>query len=189
MAFFSQHELRKIPGAGGAAVKIAAAPTSFGAVWDEADHIYVSQPGSLSRVSSSGGEPETILEGLQELLPRWVDYRVSSVPGGRWLLLSILATDGRYLMIVYDLEGGETRVLGEGVGPRLLSTGHLLFGRNNTLFAVRFDNRKAELLGEPTVVLEGVDVDWMGYPLFAVADEGGTLAYVPAGAVAEERWW
>ncbi len=184
LAFYAENELRKIPPAGGAAVKIASARAASGGVWSEDDKIYISRIGRLSRLPAGGGEAETVVEELAQFAPRWVDHRASPVPGDRWLLLSLLAGEGRHLIVAYDLEKREARSLGEGVGPRLLDTGHLLFARRNALLAVPFDVQAIEFRGEPRVVLEGIDVDWMSYPLFDVAEQGGALAYVPEGAAA-----
>lgn len=85
-----------------------------------------------------------------------------------------------------DLESGERRILGDGVSPRFSPTGHLVFTRDDTLWAVRFDTHRLDVVGEPVPLLEDVQLRVRGAAEFTFADDG-TLVYVPRSAVAERR--
>ncbi len=83
------------------------------------------------------------------------------------------------------LDSRERKVLHRGgTYPRYASSGHLLYAREATLFAMPFDPDRIEPTGEPSPVIEAVQRPGQGVALFAVADNG-TLVYVP-GQVLEE---
>ena len=87
----------------------------------------------------------------------------------------------------FSLETGEREVVHRGgTYPRYASSGHLLYAREATLFAVPFDADQIESTGEPIPVVEGVRVSGGGGTHFAVADDG-TLVYVPGIGAAAER--
>ena len=82
---------------------------------------------------------------------------------------------------VLDLETREHHVLVEGGGPhpRYASSGHLVYGFEDTLRAVRFDLDRLEALGDPIPVLEGVTPANPGPGAGAKVDitDDGTLVY------------
>ena len=73
---------------------------------------------------------------------------------------------------------GEQKTLLEGIGARMTSTGHMVFARGDSLWAVPFDTNRLELTGEPAPVLEGVQTNNQGVGRFAIGGDG-SLAYVP----------
>ena len=85
---------------------------------------------------------------------------------------------------VRSLGTGEERVLMPGSSPQLLPTGHLLFARQNSIWATRFDAAQLQALGDPVRVIENVQVNAGGLALFAVSSTG-TVAYVPGVAGAQ----
>ena len=98
------------------------------------------------------------------------------LPGGRAVLFTILAIDKPPRAAVHLLESGETRSLFEGIGARFVGSGHVVFGRQERLWAVGFDRDSLQTLGAPRPVRD--DVLWLadGYPQFAV--DADLLAYV-----------
>ena len=78
-------------------------------------------------------------------------------------------------IVVQSLQGGERKVLVNGAADaRLLRSGHLLYEREGTVFAVSIDTRRFELTGVEVPVIEGLARG----PQFDVADNG-TLVFVP----------
>jgi hypothetical protein len=64
--------------------------------------------------------------------------------------------------------------------PRYLSTGHLVFVRDGTLFAAPFDADRVELTGAAVAVIENVQTfPHSGNASYRISDDG-SLAYVPA---------
>jgi hypothetical protein len=77
-----------------------------------------------------------------------------------------------------DLHTLETKTLFRGgTNPRYSPTGHLLFVRGGSLYAVQFDSQRAEIKGFEKKLLDGVMIAKNGAAQFAVGGNG-TLAYV-----------
>jgi hypothetical protein len=115
------------------------------------------------------------------------------VNGGRDLIYSVrpLGTpynDGQ--IVIQPVGGGARRVLVQGGSDgRLVSSGHLLWVRDNTLFA-QPASTSAQLSGGPVPVIEAVEsTPITGAGKFAVADNG-TIVFMPgAGDVTSDLVW
>lgn len=79
-----------------------------------------------------------------------------------------------------SLEGSEQKLLVAGTDPHYAPSGHVIFARESSLWAVPFDARRLEVTGDPRLLVAGVQVNDGGHAMFAVANDG-TLAYVPVG--------
>ena len=84
-------------------------------------------------------------------------------------------------MEVLFLRTGQRRILLEedGTNVRYVPTGHLVFARDDTLYAVPFDINELEVKGPALPVAEGIHVSIMGPAQFTFS-VNGTLAYVTA---------
>ena len=133
----------------------------------------------LMQVASTGGvaEPVTTLEEGE------IDHRQPSLlPGGTALLLTVATSiQSANTIAVKSLETGERRALFEGSSPRYVSSGHIVFARENALWAVPFDADELTVTGEAVPVMEGVGIGNTGYARFAVA-ANGSLVYVAGTA-------
>jgi eukaryotic-like serine/threonine-protein kinase len=115
----------------------------------------------------------------------------SVVPGDRGVFLSaIWYEQGVYRqgIGVLDLKSGKTKILiRDGGCPYYLPTGHLLFTRQDALFAVPFDVGRLEVKGEPVAILDGLfqSKNWIN-ARFAVASDG-TVLYPPGGNISRNR--
>ena len=191
IGFYLNGQLRKIAASGGAPVTLCDATNPWGASWGEDDSILYGQgPEGIWRVSGQGGTPELLIEvdnsngesahGPQ-LLPGGDEVLFTLSTGGAW-------DDAR--IVVQSLESGERKVLVEGGRDgRYVSTGHLVYARQGTLFAVPFDLNRREVTRGPVSLVEGVrDGDVRtGAAQFSLSDEG-SLVYVPGfGAGGAER--
>ena len=196
-------KLKKYPLDGGPITTICDCSTSrpFGASWAVDDTIVFScdEKGGLWRVSPSGGEPEQITELDQKA--HEVSHRLPHLlPGGKEVLYTVMRYGGDHWnwshaqIVVESLETGEKRALIEGASDaRYIPTGHLVFAREATLWAVPFDLATLTVTGPEVPVLEGVNHvigtghtnDETGAAQFAFS-ESGTLAYV-SGSVRPQR--
>ena len=75
---------------------------------------------------------------------------------------------------VYDFETDQYTNLLFGSSPSFAATGHLVFWRDGSLWAVPFDPDRLQVDGDPVAVMEGVSGDFGGD--YALADDG-TLVY------------
>ncbi len=87
----------------------------------------------------------------------------------------ILLGDNTYHVAAVDLNSGEQTALDiRGSSPQYLPTGHLLFGRDGGLAAVRFGPDLLETSGEPIQVVGGVYTR-QTVPQYAVSGEGSLV--------------
>ena len=77
--------------------------------------------------------------------------------------------------MIVSLETGEQTVLLAGSTAQYVSTGHLVYWREGSLWAVPFDTDQLTLSGPSVLITEGVPATNEGLALFAV--DGGLLAH------------
>ena len=147
--------------------------------WESNDSLLFSpaQATGIWRLSAAGGAP-TRVTTLQEGELRHV--RPAILPDGRSLLLSVFGGLGSSpLVAAQSLETGQRRILVPGTGARYLPTGHLVYVRGGSLFAVAFDPVRLEVRGSPAAVLQGIRETQQDTAQLAVS-QTGSIAYVPA---------
>ena len=135
------------------------------------------QGGALAALPAAGGE-QTLLLKLEPLQRAWYPQLL---PGGKAVLFTLNAQNAPDAadLVVLNLDSGERRVvLRNGSGGKVLPSGHLIFVRSGTLWAVPFNLDRLEPIGDPSPVISGVRVEPGGAVQFVVSDEG-TLAYIP----------
>jgi serine/threonine-protein kinase len=186
IGFFDGAGLKRVAITGGPAITIVSGyMVPRGASWGDDGRIvfgtYDTGTGLL-RVPASGGEPEVLTRPDEEDgRDHWYP---SLLPAGRGVLLTLNrpGTDPREAQVAaLDLETGQVRPLMRGGHPEYVDTGHLLYATADTLFAVRFDPTRLEVLSDPVPLVEGVSTGLSGAADFAVSRHG-TLVYVPVGA-------
>ena len=108
----------------------------------------------------------------------------SFVPGGEAVLYTTsTALDfDTFEVAVVSLDTGEQQSLVLGTAGTVTASGHLVFAREASLWAVPFDTDRLTVSGEPVPIVEGVQVNTGGWAHYAVADDG-TLIYLPSVGV------
>jgi len=190
VAFFQGSELKKIPIAGGTPVVLCAAANPFDMSWESDNTILFGQPDGIMRVSADGGMPEQLVAtgaGEQIHGPRML-------PDGEHMLFTLARTLGgdrwdTAEIVVQSLETGERKVVWRGgTDARYVTTGHLLYVLNDTMFALRFDLDRLEVLGGPVPIVAGVSASTnraTGTAHLALSDQG-TLVYADLTATGEQ---
>jgi len=183
LAFFSGGALKKVSVSGGAVMTMAEAPLGRGGAWGPDDSIVYSPTSrtGLRRVPASGGTPiELTALRPGETNHRWPWF----LPNGKAVLFVVQPqgesfNDANLEAVL--LETGERKVVHRGgTYPRYAPSGHLLYARETTLFAMPFDPNSIEPTGVPRPVIEGVGVSTVdGTALFALAGNG-SVVYVPS---------
>ena len=183
--------LKRVSVRGGQALTLAACFPPNGATWLPDGTIVASCIESglgtiLLRIPVAGGtlDPLTTLDADNgEVGHSWP--RV--LPGGGALLFTIV-TDGQRAdasrVAVLSLDTGEQHTVVEGgYNARYVPTGHLIFGRQGSLWGVPFDVDRLVTTGREELVLPEVELN-EGYGSMALAVSGdGTLVYLPGEAV------
>ncbi len=155
LAFEKRSELWTVSLDGGTPQRLLPNQPLRGGTWGEGDRIVVGRVGSgLWTASATGGEPRQLTapkQGERHELPQML-------PGGRAVLFTILPIDKPPRAAVHLLGSGETRSLFEGMGARFVGSGHVVFGRQERLWAVGFDPDSLQTLGAARPVRD--DVLW-----------------------------
>ena len=181
--------LFKAPLEGGAPVPLAAIDGNLrGATWSPQGTIVfatVTRASGLFRVPAAGGTPEMLT------MPATKDGENDHVwphflPDGRHVLFTI-ARVSSFDVALLSLETKTWRVLFKnGLSPRYVGTGHIVFGTSGVLRAVPFDLSRLEVTGDPIQIISGVVMKESGAANFSVSDNG-TLVFLPGTAQVLER--
>jgi serine/threonine-protein kinase len=181
IAFLTSGKLKKVSLSSGASVTLCdTLPVSSGGSWGADDTIlFTLAPNSgLSRVSASGGIPESVTTPDRTKGERG-HYYPEALPGSKALLFTIGSGGGwsDTSVAVLSLETGRWHTLiEEGTSPYYLSTGYLVYARAGTILAVHFDLERLEVTGPPVRILEGV-MTRIGAE-FGLSEDG-SLVYLP----------
>ncbi len=197
IAFWQQNKLLKVAVSGGSAVTICDTLVSVpvGPSWEpNGDILFATLETSIMRVPATGGTPEPVIplkKGERASNPQ-------TLSGGEWIFFQVYtgtASADQGEVVVQSRATGERRVLIKGAqDARYVRSGHIVYGRGNTLLAQAFNPDRRTLSGGPVPVLDGVaNVDGIGLSApslqFAVSSTG-TMLYVSgsvAGATALTR--
>lgn len=185
--------LRKLALDGGAPVTLCAIENLAGASWSDRDIIYfvATTPGGIMSVSGAGGEPREALRIAFDSGERLHKYP-HALPGGKAVLYTVATADSESfddaMIAVFSADSGQRKVLAEGgTHPRYSPSGHLVYARDGSLFAIRFDPIRLQVSGRPFMVLQGVLMSRnTGVANFDVS-ANGDLLYVPGVAEGGER--
>jgi Tol biopolymer transport system component len=195
IGFVASGELRTIRASGGTPRTLASIGNFKGGAWTADDQILFAPTADagIFRIPADGGEPELLTmpdPERGERTHRWPQ----ELPGGVGFLVTVgtssITTFDDANIAVWSTEAGALHTVVEGgMCGRYLSTGHLLFARDNTLLKVPFDLERLEVTGRPEVIAENVVTDPLtGSASFALSREG-SLAYVRGVKVEEYQIW
>ncbi len=185
LGFFRGWELVKVFALGGSPVTVGKIPpVSQGASWAPGDTIIFAptEADGLTRISSSGADWRPFTS-LDTSAGEWGHVWPQVLPGAKAVIFTVRSgkdpqdyEDSN--IVVQIIESGERRPLIERAAyARYVPTGHLLFVRGGTLFAVPFDAERLRVTGEAVIMVEGILHNASnGIAQFAVSDEG-TLVY------------
>ncbi len=183
VGFVTPVELKKVPITGGTPIALCKVNRSRGASWGP-DNTIVFTPNrssGLFKVSAAGGEPvplTTLDADSDEAAHFWPQV----VPGGKAIFTVLhqgsgVADDG--VIESVDLKTGERKVLHRGGAyGRWVPSGHLVYVRENTLFAMPFDIDRMEATGSPSPMVQGVTANSGNGGSQISFSQNGTLAYV-----------
>jgi len=190
LAFFTDRQLKRLELGAGAPVTVCSVRPGAGitGTWGaDGQILFASIEGdAIFAVKSEGGEPQKLHETAAGVLRvSWPSF----LPDGR-----------RYLYLSRSPERVYMIMLGEpGRAPRpvrvteslaqYLAPGYLVFVRDGTLLAQRFDIERARLSGEPIAIAEPVaEFASPGWAAFA-ASTTGAVAFQSPGERAHLAWF
>ena len=184
IGFFADGKLKKLVLAGGPAQTLCDAPNGRGGAWNKDGVILFTPNGLLGvglyRISATGGTPTPVTtpdKSLGEDSHRWPAF----LPDGIHYLYSAINLSGRkelYSIYLGSLNSSEKRLITRSrANAAYAEPGYLIFYRDQTLFAQRFDTKKFELTGEPSPILNDIQY-WprVARAVFGVSNTGLLVA-------------
>jgi Tol biopolymer transport system component len=179
VGFWADGKLKKVSVDGGSPVILCDASDLLGASWGEGDTIIAAlgAPGKLWRVPADGGVPQVAIDISPDSTgARWPQI----LPGGQFVIYTASTGAGadRATIEVQSINGGSRKVLvSGGAFGRYLTSGHLAYVNQGTLYAMPFDLASLAVQGVAVPVLDDVSYS----PLFGYAQmdvsQTGTLVY------------
>ena len=184
VGFFDRdtNQLMRVSIAGGRPAAICSADNPNGVSWESDETILFAQAEGIFRVPSSGGTPSLVVKAQAgEQL-----QRPQLLPGGDSVLVTVTDASGNGEHIgVHSIRSGkrhDLHIAGRDAG--YVSTGHLVYGVDNTLYAVPFDAEALAVAGEPVAVAHPVDRSFTSPSvMFYAVSEAGVLAYLAGDAM------
>ncbi len=183
LGFFAEGKLKRLDPQGGPAQVICDAPWPRGGAWGPDGRIVLSPSFriGLSIVSAAGGEPQPLT--TLDLARNEKSHRFPVfLPGGKTILFlsqtaeSGAPDDASTIEVLELASGKRTRLLTANSSPLFSPKGHILFWRDGTLLAVRFNPASLTIVGDPAPIASSVAFTPNEQALASVSNEG-TLVY------------
>ncbi|HEV2116196.1 MAG TPA: hypothetical protein VGR48_09250, partial [Terriglobales bacterium] len=178
VGFFAGGKLNKVEASGGPPQALCDATAGRGGTWNSSGTIVFAPTAisGLERVDAAGGTPVPLTTvDTKESSHRWPEF----LPDGRHFLYfahgAATADDGIY---VTSLDSKERRlVLRNDSNALYAAPGYLLFVRDQTLMAQRFDTRQMTLEGEAQPLADHVVVNTNVWRGLVTSSANGALLY------------
>lgn len=189
VAFFAGGKLKRLDIGSGLPQTLADAPVGLGGTWSAQGIIlFAWGAGPLYRVAASGGDAAavTTIDTSRHFSHGFPQF----LPGGRRFLFfarGIRDAQGIYLSSLDS--PGVTRLTAAESAGTYLPAGWLLFVRQGTLVARRFDLSRGELIGDPVLVADPVGFDGVFLVGAFSASPAGLIGYRANAASRRQLTW
>jgi eukaryotic-like serine/threonine-protein kinase len=192
VGFFAASKLYKVDASGGPPQALCEAVAGRGGTWNSKGTIIFAPATTapLSRVDAAGGTHETLTSlGPKETGHRWPDF----LPDGNHFLFfahgTTTADSGVYLGALDSKD--RTLLLRNDSNAIYAAPGYILFVRDNTLMAQRFNLRSLALEGEAKPVIDHVAVNTDTWRSIVTTSASGELLYQhgAAGGGSQLVWY
>ena len=188
VGFFANGQLNRIDASGGPPLAIADASDGRGGSWG-ADGTILFTPDTISpiyRVPAAGGTPQPVTKldaSRQDVTHRWPQF----LPDGKHFLFYVHCNAPENSGIYADsFDGGQPELLVRSDSNAVYAPpGYLLFVRQGTMMAQRFDVGSLRLIGEAMPLAEQAAINLVFWRGFFTVSENGLLAYQVGNAAGE----
>jgi serine/threonine protein kinase len=200
IGFFAQGKLKKIDTSGGPPQTICDAPNPRGGTWNRDGIIVFSAlalnnpaavVGTLYRVSASGGAA-TLTTSLDKSIGQTTHRWPWFLPDDHHFLYTALVSPSQNVnnsIYLGSLDSNEQRLILRGFTNVVYSSGHLLFMREGSLMAQRFDEKTFQLIGDAFPIAERVDFFAGTIRGSFSASENGVLIFQSGSEGRDELNW
>ena len=194
IAFFADGKLKKISIFGGSPQDVCSVPGFMRGGWWTADNViwFGHLNSVVYRVPSIGGIPEevTVMDSLQgEISHRFPQ----PLPDGKTIIFTVkynnITSFDDAVITAENIVTHERKTLIRGGSyARYVPTGHIMYARGSSIYAVPFDPVAVEIKGPPVPVEEGGMLNPLsGDANYSVSD-AGTLVYATQAPAALKKW-
>jgi serine/threonine-protein kinase len=189
IGFSSEEKLKKIPTSGGDVITLADVGLFRGGAWTLDGYIVFarSSRGALTKIPDSGGEAHefsTLDNAAGEVTHRYPQ----ALPDGKTIIFTAHSNSVNYddaTIMAKSLSGGPPKpILRGGFAARYVESGHLLYVRTGTLFAVSFDLKRLATVGKPVPLVERLVGNFGSAGAQFSVSTNGTLVYLQGTGVA-----
>jgi len=185
-------KLKKVSVKGGEPIVLCECLQFRGGSWGTDDNIIFAPAGgsedesSLWRISASGQRKERLTINNPNR-GEYGHFWPQILPGGKAVLFTNIGSGfDEHQIEVYSLVTNERQSIFKGGSyARYIPTGHLIYGRDETLYAARFDIKQLKITGPHIPVISGVMTPQSWSAQFAVSPDG-SIAYIPVKARSTE---
>jgi eukaryotic-like serine/threonine-protein kinase len=179
LGFFAGGKLKRTEISGGQPTTLANAPNARGGAWNREGVIIFSPtpPAPLFRISASGGQatPISPVGMTLEFGPRWLPNFLPD--SHHYVYLASIRNVQRELR-VGSLDSNDSKLLLSVYSNAVYAPpGYLIFRREATLMAQRFDADKLAVSGDPFPIAEDVGFDATSYQGYFSISDNGVLVY------------
>ncbi|MCP4263667.1 MAG: protein kinase [Planctomycetes bacterium] len=187
-----QRKLKKVSIKGGEPIVLCECLQFRGGSWGGDDNIIFTPAGGsanesgLWQISASGENKERLtINNINE--GEYGHFWPQILPGGKAVLFTSIGSGfDEHQIEVYSLATNKRRSIFKGGSyARYIPTGHLIYGRNETLYAARFDIKQLKIIGPHIPVIPGIMTPQSWSAQFAVSPDG-CFAYIPVIARSAE---
>jgi Tol biopolymer transport system component len=181
VGYFTDSQMKRVDLSGGFPISICDVTNGRGGTWNQ-EGLIIFSPNfqeSLYSVSASGGDPVAVtrVDTTRHTTHRWPEF----MPDGKHFVyvaahhdISLSGHNGLYFG---SLDGGEDKQILSTGATAVFANGYLLYLRENTLMAAKFDPEKGEFTGEPYAMADNVQYDPTTWRAAFSASQTGMLAY------------
>jgi Tol biopolymer transport system component len=197
VAFFADGKLKKADVSGGQVQTICDAPSGRGGTWNK-DGVIILTPSAqlgegLYRVAASGGTPTALSKPDSSRGEQSHRYPLFLPDGRHFLYLAANFTARQGINAIFEgsFDSNEKRMVVESsCHPGYAAPGYLLYCRQQTLLAQRFDPKSLALGGEATVVLTDIQYSpQVRRAVFAASGEGALVAQTGNEVALSKMTW
>jgi Tol biopolymer transport system component len=189
VGFFAAGKLKRLDIGGGLPQTLASAGAGRGGAWSP-DGVILFVPTAVSpifRVSAGGGDAVAVtkVDASRQITHRFPQF----MPGGRQFLFYATGLPDAQGTYLGSLDAPETkRLTAADTAGVYAPPGWLLYVRQGTLVARRFDASRGELTGDPVTVADPVSVIPGSAGAFSVS-AAGLVSYRAGGASRRQLVW
>src|SRR5207249_11862257 len=181
IGFYADSRLKRLDVDGGSAQTLITVGPTRGGTWNR-DGVILFTPGpgaSIFRISAGGGQPAPVTHLISG---QAIHFAPQFLPDGNHFLYSSQGPAEGNGIYLGSLDGVAPRRLVDAISPAVFtSSRHILFLRQETLFAQTFDMSRLDITGNPFAVAEQV--------ITMATSAGGPIAYRTGSGIQRQFVW